>query len=100
MLVWAQPFLPLLEIDLEAPFFITSDNAGQKRFILLMSKAMTGKQRSRDGDMLILVVLSQNVQHPYSQLLDLTRRLHFELSDGDLHGLKHSEDLIEVRWLP
>jgi hypothetical protein len=73
LLVWAQLFLPLLEIDAQAPFF-ASDNAGQKR-LMLMSKAMMGEQRSTDGNMLILVVLSQNVRHPYSQLLDLTHRL-------------------------
>jgi hypothetical protein len=66
---WAQPFLSLLEIDVETPFFVVSDNAGQK-ILKLTSKAMSGKQRSTDGDMLILVVLSQNVRPPYSQLLD------------------------------
>jgi hypothetical protein len=79
LLVLAQPVLPFLEIDIEAPFFITSDNAGQKRLMLLMSKTMTSEQRSTDGDTLILVVLSQNVWHPYYQLLDLTHRL--QMSD-------------------
>jgi hypothetical protein len=44
-----------------------------------MSKAMMGEQRSTDSDTLILVVLSQDVWHPYSQLLDLTHRL--QMSD-------------------
>jgi hypothetical protein len=63
LLVWAQPFLPLLEIDVEAPFFVASENASQKR-LMLMSKAMTGEQRSTGGDTLIPVVLNQNVRHP------------------------------------
>jgi hypothetical protein len=46
--IWAQPLLPLLKIDVGAPFFITSDNVGQKR-LMLMSKAMTGEQRSTDS---------------------------------------------------
>jgi hypothetical protein len=58
LLVWAQPFLPLLEIDVEAPSVIASVNVAQTRLMLLMSKAMTGEQRSTNGDTLILVVLS------------------------------------------
>jgi hypothetical protein len=65
--------IPLLEIDVEAPFFGASDNVGQKR-LMLTSKAMTGEQKSTDGDTLILV-LGKNVWHPYSQLLDLTHKL-------------------------
>jgi hypothetical protein len=109
LLVWAQPFLPFVEIDVEEPFFVTSDNVGQKRLMLLMRRAMMGEQRSTDGNTLILVVLSQNVQHPSSQLLDFTHGLQMlddccmvtthpshwpilELFYGDPHGLKHSED--------
>jgi hypothetical protein len=75
LLVWAQPFLPWLELDVEASFFVAIDNVGQKRLMLSMSKAMMGEQRSTDGNTLILVALGQNVWHPYSQLLDLTHRL-------------------------
>jgi hypothetical protein len=48
VLVWAQPFLPLLEIDVEAPSFVATDDVGQKRW-MLTSKAMTGEQRSTEG---------------------------------------------------
>jgi hypothetical protein len=57
LLVWSQPFLPLLEIDVGAPFFVTSDDARQNR-LMLTSKVMTGEQRSTDSDKLVLVVLS------------------------------------------
>jgi hypothetical protein len=65
----------LLEIDIDAPFFVASDNAGQKRLMLLTSKVMTGEQRSTDSYTLILVVLSQNVRHLYYQLMDLQKIL-------------------------
>jgi hypothetical protein len=44
LFVWAQPFLPLLEIDVEAPFSVASDNVGQK--ILMMMSEL----RSTDGE--------------------------------------------------
>jgi hypothetical protein len=97
LLVWAQPFLPLLEIDIEAPLFVAIDNAGQER-LMLTSRAMMGEQRNTDGDMLILVVLSQCV----APILPAPGRLlhghspsHWpilELVAGDPHVLKHSED--------
>jgi hypothetical protein len=97
LLVWAQPILPLLEIDVETPLFVASDNAGQKR-LMLMSRAMMGEQRNTDGDMLILVVLSKCVA---PILPALGRLLHghspshwpiLELFAGDPRVLNHSED--------
>jgi hypothetical protein len=58
----------LLEIDVEASFFFASDNAGQKRLMLLTSKVMTGKQGSTDGDTLSLCTslnVRDQVSHPY-----------------------------------
>jgi hypothetical protein len=70
----AQLFFPLLEINVEAALFVANDNAEHKR-LMLTRKAMTGEQRSTDGDTLIVVVLSQNMRLPYSHFLDLTHRL-------------------------
>jgi hypothetical protein len=73
-------FETLVETQRTTRRHIPEDDTLQKRLMSLMSKKMMGEQRSTDGDILILVVLSQNVQHPYSQLLDLTHRLQSQIT--------------------